>query len=48
MIVSGASSRILIIDSIDQADEGVYKCVATNIGGMVESSPATISVYGEY
>ena len=48
VILSGANSRILIINSTDQADEGVYKCMATNTGGMVESNPATITVYGEY
>ena len=48
VIVSGANSRILIINTTDQADEGVYKCVATNSGGMAESDPATITVYGEY
>ena len=27
--------------------EGVYKCMASNKGGMVESNPATVTVYGE-
>ena len=48
VVVSSADSRILMIDSTDETDEGVYKCVATNTGGMAQSNPATITVYGEY
>ena len=48
VVVPGANSRKFKIDSTDETDEGVYKCVATNGGGMVESDPATITVYGEY
>ena len=30
-----------------ESDEGVYKCVASNTGGMVESNSATVTVYGK-
>ena len=33
--------------NITESDEGVYKCVASNKGGMVESNPATVTVYGK-
>jgi len=46
--VSGNNSRTLRITNIEESDEGVYKCVAFNEGGQVESNPATITVYGEY
>ena len=46
VVVSGANSTTLSIDDIEESDEGVYKCVAINTGGQVESNPATISVYG--
>ena len=42
------NSRILKITNITESDEGVYKCVAGNKGGMVESDPATVTVYGEH
>ena len=45
--VPDATSRILRISNIMESDEGVYKCVASNKGGRVESNPATITVYGE-
>ena len=48
VVVYGANSNILIINDTNESDEGVYKCVATNKGGMVESNPATVTVYGEY
>ena len=44
--VSGANSNMLRITNIEESDEGVYKCVASNKGGQVESNPATITVYG--
>ena len=47
-MLSGADSNILIINNINKSDEGMYKCVANNKGGMVESNPATVTVYGEY
>ena len=45
--ISDANSRILKITNITELDEGVYKCVASNKGGMVESNPATVTVYGK-
>ena len=39
--------NMLKIANITESDEGVYKCVASNKGGMVESNPATITVYGK-
>ena len=45
--VSGANSTTLSIDDIEESDEGVYKCVASNKGGQVESNSSTIIVYGE-
>ena len=46
VVVSGANSNMLRITNIEESDEGVYKCVASNKGGQVESNPATITVYG--
>ena len=44
--MSGVNSNMLRITNIEESDEGVYKCVASNKGGQVESNPATITVYG--
>ena len=38
---------MLRITNITESDEGVYKCVASNKGGRVESNAATVTVYGE-
>ena len=46
VVVSGANSNMLRITNIEESDEGVYNCVASNKGGQVESNPATITVYG--
>ena len=46
VVVSGANSNMLRITNIEESDEGVYQCVASNKGGQVESNPATITVYG--
>ena len=46
VVVSGANSNMLRITNIEESDEGVYKCVASNKGGQVESNPATITIYG--
>ena len=46
-VVSDANSNMLGINNIAQSDEGMYKCVASNKGGMVKSKPATITVYGK-
>jgi len=46
VVVSGANSNMLRITNIEESDEGVYKCVASNKGGQIESDPATITVYG--
>ncbi|XP_065918202.1 receptor-type tyrosine-protein phosphatase S-like isoform X7 [Dysidea avara] len=46
VVVSGANSNMLNMTNIEESDEGVYKCVASNKGGQVESNPATITVYG--
>jgi len=48
VVVSGANSNMLRITNIAESDEGVYKCVASNKGGQVESDVATVTVYGEY
>ena len=45
--IPDGNSRILKITNIMESDEGVYKCVASNKGGMAESNPATVTVYGE-
>ena len=46
VVVSGTNSNMLRITNIEESDEGLYKCVASNKGGQVESNPATITVYG--
>ena len=46
VVVSGTNSNMSRITNIEESDEGVYKCVAENKGGQVESNPATITVYG--
>jgi len=46
VVVSGDNSDVLRITNIEEPDEGVYKCVASNKGGQVESNSATITVYG--
>ena len=47
IIVSGVHSAMLNVTNITESDEGVYKCVASNKGGRVESHPATITVYSK-
>ena len=46
--VSNANSNMLVITNITESDEGKYKCVASNKGGMAMSKPATVTIYGEY
>jgi len=41
------TNRKLKITSIEESDEGEYKCRASNKGGMVVSNSATVTVYGE-
>ena len=38
---------ILIFNVINEEDEGVYHCVATNDDGITVSDNATVTVYGE-
>jgi len=45
--MTDANSSMLRITSIEESDEGVYKCVVSNKGAMVESNPATVIVYGK-
>ena len=45
--VSDANSNMLVITNIIELDEGQYKCVASNKGGMAMSEPATVTLYGE-
>ena len=47
ILIPDVNSRILKIINITESDEGVYKCVASNRGGMAESNPATVTVYGK-
>jgi len=47
VVVSGANSKVLKITSIEESDEGVYKCVVSNKGGQVESETATVTVFGK-
>jgi len=47
VVMTGANSNMLRITNIEESDEGVYKCVVSNKGGMVESNPATVTVYGK-
>ena len=47
VVVSGANSNMLRITNIEESDEGVYKCVASNKGGQVESDTATVTVFGK-
>jgi len=46
LVVSNANSNMLRITDIEESDEGMYKCVASNKGGRVESDTATLTVYG--
>ena len=46
-VVSRANSNILKIKSANESDTGMYRCVASNKGGMADSYPATVTVYGE-
>jgi len=41
------TDRKLKITNIKESDEGEYKCIASNKGGMIVSNPATVTVYGE-
>ena len=45
--IPDVTSRILKITNTMESDEGAYKCMAGNKGGMVESNPAIVTVYGE-
>ena len=45
--IPDVNSRMLKIINTAELDEGVYKCVVSNKGGMVESNPATVTVYGK-
>jgi len=47
VVVSGANSNMLRITNIEESDEGVYKCVASNKGGQAESDIATVTVFGK-
>ena len=42
-----ANSNVLEITNTTESDEGVYKCTASGVGGMAESNPTTVIVYGE-
>ena len=42
------TSPDLRFNVISEADEGVYRCIATNDDGSVISNNATIHVYGEF
>ena len=46
-MVAHANSNMLVITNISESDEGNYKCVARNRGGMAKSKPATVTVYGK-
>ena len=45
--VPSNNSNMLVITNITELDEGQYKCVASNRGGMAMSKPVTVTVYGE-
>ena len=45
--IPDANSRTLKITNTMESDEGVYKCVVSNKGGMDESNSATVTVYGK-
>lgn len=47
VFIAAASSHILRITNITESDEGMYKCVAKNKGGMAVSNAAAITIYGE-
>ena len=45
--MSDANSNMLVITNITESDEGKYKCVASNKGGVAMSKLATVTIYGE-
>ena len=45
-LVPRANSSVLEITNTTESDEGVYKCIASSVGGMAESNPTTVTVYG--
>ena len=47
VLISAADSNVLEITNITESQEGVYKCVASNKGGMIQSNLATLTVYGK-
>jgi len=46
VVVSGANTNMLRITSIEESDEGMYKCVGSNKGGQAESDTAIVIVFG--
>ena len=42
--ITGATTATLTITSVMESDEGGYRCVVTNIAGMVTSNTATLTV----
>ena len=46
-VVSGIKSRRLRLTNIQESNEGVYMCTASNKGGIIVSNPGTVTVYGE-
>jgi len=48
VVMTGTNSSMLRITNIEESDEGVYKCMASNKDGIAESNPATVTVYGKY
>ena len=47
-VIISDGSNVLIINDIEQSDDGTYQCIASNKGGNATTNPAKITVYGKW
>ena len=43
----GIDTMMISFSNIQQDNEGMYQCIASNSAGNTSSNPATVTVYGE-